>query len=370
MTKKKMAAARRKTVGKSDAPICDTVRHEFYESVADVLRTARGKAYRAVNRVMVEAYWNVGRMIVKEEQKGKERAKYGVFLIRNLSLRLTEEFGKGYTETNLKYFRQFYMTFPAVSFVKIRHALRDELTWTHYRLLMRVEKPEARAWYLNEAAEQNWNTRVLDRQINSLYFERLKMSRDKKPVIREMQEKTASLVPAPHDFIKDPYVLEFLGLKDNPDFRESDLEQAIIGKLQAFMLELGKGFAFVARQQRISTDTKDFFIDLVFYNYLLKCFVLIDLKTGELVHQDIGQMDMYVRLYEDKYKSKDDSPTIGIILCTDKDETVVKYSVLKENKQLFASKYKLYLPSEQELIEEIEREKAMIVRERGQRYGV
>jgi predicted nuclease of restriction endonuclease-like (RecB) superfamily len=309
-------------------------------------------------------------MIVKEEQKGKERAKYGVFLIRNLSLRLTEEFGKGYTETNLKYFRQFYMTFPAVSFVKIRHALRDELTWTHYRLLMRVEKPEARAWYLNEAAEQNWNTRVLDRQINSLYFERLKMSRDKKPVIREMQEKTASLVPAPHDFIKDPYVLEFLGLKDNPDFRESDLEQAIIGKLQAFMLELGKGFAFVARQQRISTETKDFFIDLVFYNYLLKCFVLIDLKTGELVHQDIGQMDMYVRLYEDKYKSKDDSPTIGIILCTDKDETVVKYSVLKENKQLFASKYKLYLPSEQELIEEIEREKAMIVRERGQRYGV
>ncbi len=356
--------------GKMPSQKRDALRHEFYESVADLLRTARGKAYRAVNTVMAEAYWNVGRMIVEEEQHGKERAEYGAFLIRNLSLRLTEEFGKGYTETNLRYFRQFYATFPASRSSKIRHSLRDELTWTHYRLLMRVEKPEARAWYLNEAADQNWNTRVLDRQINSLYYERLKMSRDKKPAIKEMQKKTKPLMSTPLDFIKDPYVLEFLGIKDNPDFRESDLEQAIIGKLQAFMLELGKGFAFVARQQRISTETKDFFIDMVFYNYLLKCFVLIDLKTGELCHQDIGQMDMYVRLYEDKYKNKDDNPTIGIILCTDKDETVVKYSVLKENKQILASKYKLYLPTENELIEEIEREKAMIVRERGEKYGV
>ena len=235
---------------------------------------------------------------------------------------------------------------------------------------MRVEKPEARTWYMNEAADQNWSTRALERQINSLYYERLLMSRNKTPVVEEMRDKTTPLAPTPQDFIKDPYVLEFLGLQDNPDFRESDLEQAIIGKLQAFMLELGKGFAFVARQQRISTETKDFFVDLVFYNYLLKCFVLIDLKTGELTHQDIGQMDMYVRLYEDKYKGPDDNPTIGIILCTDKDETVVKYSVLKENSQLFAAKYKLYLPSEQELIEEIEREKAMIVREREERYGV
>ena len=185
-----------------------------------------------------------------------------------------------------------------------------------------------------------------------------------------MREKTAALAPVPQDFIKDPYVLEFLGLKDNPGFRESDLEQAIIGKLQAFMLELGKGFAFVARQQRISTETRDFFVDLVFYNYILKCFVLVDLKAGELNHQDIGQMDMYVRLFEDTVKGGDDNPTVGLILCTDKDETVVKYSVLKENKQLFASKYKLYLPSAEELIEEIEREKAMIVRERGARYGV
>jgi predicted nuclease of restriction endonuclease-like (RecB) superfamily len=333
---------------------------------------------------MVEAYWNVGRMIVIEEQQGKERAEYGEALLRGLSERLTIDFGKGFGVSNLFAFRQFYLSFQKFRAVRgispksengtqtpslIPSALRRELTWTHYRLLIRVEKSEAREWYMNEAAEQNWSTRVLERQINSLYYERLKMSRDKKPVIKEMHEKTKTLVATPQDFIKDPYVLEFLGLKDNPNYRESDLEQAIIGKLQAFMLELGKGFAFVARQQRISTDTKDFFIDLVFYNYLLKCFLLIDLKTGELTHQDIGQMDMYVRLYEDKYKSKDDNSTIGIILCTDKDETVVKYSVLKENKQLFASKYKLYLPTEQELIDEIEREKAMIVSEQMAKYG-
>jgi len=377
-------------MGASGAPIRDALRNEFYQSVADVLHAARSKAYRAIDFTMVEAYWNVGRIIVEEEQQGKERAEYGKRLLIELSTRLMRDFGRGYDASNLRYMRQFYLTYPicdtvchksgddqgawlapkapAVSF-PIRDALRPELSWSHYRLLIRVEKPAARDWYMNESADQNWPVRVLERQINYLYYERLKMSRDKKPVIEEMLEKTAPLAATPRDFIKDPYVLEFLGLKDNPDFRESDLEQAIIGKLQAFMLELGKGFAFVARQQRISTDTKDFFIDLVFYNYLLKCFVLIDLKTGELAHQDIGQMDMYVRLYEDKYKSKDDNPTIGIILCTDNDETVVKYSVLKENKQLFASKYKLYLPTEQELIEEIEREKAMIVRERGERYG-
>jgi len=369
MTGKKKAIVPRKigsTVGKE---MPDVIRPDFFDAVANIIRAAHKKAFRTINKVMVEAYWDVGRMIVEEEQQGQERAEYGAFLISNLSLRLTDEFGKGYTETNLRYFRQFYATFPALSFAEIRHALRDELTWTHYRLLLRVENPEARSWYLDEAAAQNWNTRDLNRQINSLYYERLHMHRNKKPGIKEMLEKTKSLGSTPQDFIKDPYVLEFLGLKDNFDFRESDLEQAIIGKLQAFMLELGKGFAFVARQQRISTETKDFFIDLVFYNYLLKCFVLIDLKTGELTHQDIGQMDMYVRLYEDKYKSTDDNPTIGIILCTDKDETVVKYSVLKENKRLFASKYKLYLPSEKELIEEIEREKALIVREREERYG-
>ncbi len=222
---------------------------------------------------------------------------------------------------------------------------------------------------MNEAADQNWSTRTLERQINSLYYERLLMSRDKSPVVEEMQEQTAPLAATPRDFIKDPYVLEFLGLQDNPGFREAELETVIIGKLQAFMLELGKGFAFVARQQRISTETKDFYVDLVFYNYILKCFVLIDLKSGELTHQDIGQMDMYVRLYEDTIKGPDDNPTVGIILCTEKDQTVVKYSVLNESSQLFASKYRLYLPSEEELRVEVEREREMVVRERLERYG-
>jgi len=230
-------------------------------------------------------------------------------------------------------------------------------------------RPEARDWYLKEAADQNWSTRALERQVNSLYYERLLMSRDKTAVTEEMQQKTAPLVPTLQDLIKDPYVLEFLDIPDAHEFREAELEQAIIGKLQTFMLELGKGFAFVARQQRISTDTKDFFVDLVFYNYLLKCFVIVDLKTGGLTHQDIGQMDMYVRLFEDTIKAADDNPTVGIILCTEKDHTVVKYSVLNENKQLFAAKYMLYLPTEEALREELERERALVVREQSARYG-
>lgn len=351
--------------------IRNTVRSEFYETVADVLRKARVNSYRAVNFIMVEAYWNVGRMIVEEEQQGKERADYGSHIIRNLSMRLREEFGKGFTEANLWNFRQFFLTFHSVETdERILYALRRELTWSHYRLLMRVEKPEAREWYMNEAADQNWSTRALERQIHSLYYERLLMSRNKAHLVDEMWKKTASLAPAPQDFIKDPYVLEFLGIPDLHNFREAELEQAIIGKLQAFMLELGKGFAFVARQQRISTETKDFFVDLVFYNYILKCFVLIDLKAGELTHQDIGQMDMYVRLYEDRIKGEGDNPTVGIILCTEKDHTVVKYSVLNESRQLFASKYRFYLPSEAELRAEVEREREMVVRERMERYGV
>ena len=221
-----------------------------------------------------------------------------------------------------------------------------------------------------EAADQNWSVRALQRQINSLYYERMLISRDQAPVVEEMREQTAPLVATPRDFIKDPYVLEFLGLQDSPGCREKELESAIIGKLQAFMLGLGKGFAFVARQQRISTETRNFFVDLVFYNYLLKCFVLIDLKCGALTHQDIGQMDMYVRLYEDRIKGEWDNPTVGIILCTEKDHPVVQYSVLSESRQLFASKYRLYLPSEEELRAEIEREREMVVRESLERYGV
>jgi predicted nuclease of restriction endonuclease-like (RecB) superfamily len=376
MSKKKSPTVQSSTFrlpdpGESSAPIFRAVRGEFYDSIAEVLRAARSNAYRAVNFVMVEAYWNIGRMIVEEEQQGKERAEYGAALIKNLSLRLTEEFGKGLTERNLWYIRQFYLVFPSEGPQSQKlNALRSELTWTHYRLLMRVEKPDAREWYLKEAADQNWSTRALERQINSLYYERLLMSRDKAPVIMEMQEKTEPLVALPEDFIKDPYVLEFLGMPDAHQFREAELEQAIIGKLQAFMLELGKGFAFVARQHRISTETKDFFIDLVFYNYILKMFLLIDLKTSELTHEDIGKMDMYVRLFEDTVKGKDDNPTVGLILCTDKDHTVVKYSVLNESRQLFASKYRLYLPSEEELRIEIERERALAVREQRAMFEV
>lgn len=335
---------------------------DFYRLVAEVLQAARANAYRAVNFAMVEAYWHVGRMIVEEEQKGQERAEYGVGLIRDLAVRLTEEFGSGFSEQSLRNMRQFYSVFP------IRSALRSELTWTHYKALIRIENEDSRRWYLREAAEQRWSVRALERQINGLYYERLLMSRDKASVIKEMQENTAPLAATPKDFIKDPYVLEFLGMPDARPFRETDLEQAIIDKLQAFMLELGKGFAFVGRQYRLRTETKDFYVDLVFYNYLLKCFVLIDLKTGELTHQDIGQMDMYVRLFEDTVKGDDDNPTVGLILCTEKDHTVAKYSVLNDSRQLFASKYRFYLPSEEELREEIERERALAVREQGAVY--
>ncbi len=375
MTRKKAAIVPSK--GEYDAG--EPLPAEFYRSVADILRAARSSAYRAVNFAMVEAYWHVGRKIVEEEQQGKGRAGYVEALVRDLSERLTRDLGKGFNVSNLWAFRQFYLAFPILRTLcgvtsdavpAIPATLRRELSWSHYRLLIRVEKPAARDWYLKEAADQNWSVRALERQINSLYYERLLMSRDKAPVVEEMRQKTVPLAPAPADFIKDPYVLEFLGIQDGPGFRESDLEQAIIGKLQAFMLELGKGFAFVARQQRVSTETKDFFIDLVFYNYLLKCFVLIDLKTGELTHQDIGQMDMYVRLYEDTIKGKGDNATVGIILCTEKDTTVVKYSVLNDSRRLFAAKYKLYLPTEQQLVEEIEREKALFVRERGEKYDI
>jgi predicted nuclease of restriction endonuclease-like (RecB) superfamily len=338
--------------------------HDFYQTVAGILRAARTNAYRAVNFAMVEAYWNVGWKIVEEEQRGQERANYGSQLMQHLSERLCAEFGKGFSVQSLWNMRQFYRCFPILS------ALRRELTWSHYKSLIRVENEAARSYYTAESVGQNWSTRALDRQINSLYYERLTASRDKQAVTAEMREKTELLKPTPQDLIKDAYVLEFLGLPDAHQFREAELEQAIIAKLQAFMLELGKGFAFVARQKRISTDTKDFYIDLVFYNYILKCFVLVDLKTGELTHQDIGQMDMYVRLFEDTLKAKDDNPTVGIILCTEKDHTVVKYSVLNESKQLFASKYMLYLPTEEALREELERERALAVRERSVEYSV
>jgi len=324
----------------------------IYSRIREILETARTSAYRAVNFAMVQAYWHIGREIVEEEQRGKQRAEYGASLIGELSQKLTAEYGQGFNKTNLWYIKQFYLVF------KNLHALRGELSWTHYRLLLKIEKEEVRQFYLSECVQSNWSTRQLERQINSFYYERLLSSRKKAPVKKEIQKLEPSLKP--EDIIKDPYVLEFLNVKENIRFLEKDLESALIGKLQDFLLELGKGFSFVGRQQRISADGDNFYIDLVFYNYLLKCFVLIDLKIGKLTHQDIGQMDFYVHYYENEIRAETDNPTIGIILCSEKNETVVKYSVLSESKRLFASKYKLYLPTEKELKEELEREKRMI----------
>jgi predicted nuclease of restriction endonuclease-like (RecB) superfamily len=319
-----------------------------------VILEARRQAITAVDVVQVRTCWVVGRHIVEFEQAGQTRAAYGKAVLAQVSAQLTAEFGKGFDASNLRYMRLFYQAFPNCD------ALRHELSWTHYRLLLRVDSATAREWYMNEAATQNWNTRALERQLGTLYYERLLASKDRQPVRDEAAEKLAEIQSTPREFIRDPVMLEFLGLPGTGKLLESNLEHALIDNLQAFLLELGKGFAFVARQQRLSTETKDFYIDLVFYNYLLKCFVLFDLKTRELTHEDIGQMDMYVRLYDDQRRSPDDGPTVGLILCAHKDHTVVRYSVLHGNEQLFASKYKLILPSEEELRAELLREQALI----------
>ena len=288
---------------------------------------------------MVEAYWNIGKSII-EEQGGNEKAEYGTGLLKELSKQMTQDFGKGFTVANLKNMRQFYLTFPN------GYALRSELSWTHYRLLMRVENENAREFYMQEAVKSQWSTRQLERQINSF--------KNKEQVAEEIQ--TLELAKKPEDVIRDQYVLEFLGLKSNDDFYESDLEQALITHLQKFLLELGRGFSFVARQRRITFDGRHFRIDLVFYNYILKCFVLIDLKVGDLTHQDLGQMQMYVHYYERELMNEGDNPPIGIVLCADKSESVVKYTLPENETQIFASKYKLYLPSEEELLRELKQE--------------
>ena len=320
---------------------------KFYNEIKNILNMARNKVYKTANFVMVEAYWNIGKSII-EEQGGNEKAEYGAGLIKELSKQMTQDFGKGFTVTNLKYMRQFYLMFPN------SHALRDELSWTHYRLLIKVENDNARDFYMQEAAKSQWSTRQLERQINSFFYERLLSSKNKKQVADEIQ----TLEPAkkPEDIIRDPYVLEFLGLSSNDDFYESDLEQALITHLQKFLLELGRGFSFVARQKQITFDGRHFRIDLVFYNYVLKCFVLIDLKVGDLTHQDLGQMQMYVHYYERELMNEGDNPPIGIVLCADKSESVVKYTLPEKETQIFASKYKLYLPSEEELLRELNRE--------------
>jgi predicted nuclease of restriction endonuclease-like (RecB) superfamily len=320
---------------------------KFYDEIKKILSDARNRVYQTANFAMVEAYWNIGKNIV-EQQGGEEKAEYGVGLIKDLSNQMTRDFGKGFTAANLKNMRQFYLTFPN------GYALRSELSWTHYRLLMRVENNEARNFYFDESIKSNWSTRQLERQINSFFYERLLSSQNKEKV----SEEIGSLEPnrLPEDIIRDPYVLEFLGLNPNDDFYESDLEEALITHLQKFLLELGRGFSFVARQKRITFDGRHFRIDLVFYNYILKCFVLIDLKIGDLTHQDLGQMQMYVHYYERELMNEGDNPPIGIVLCADKSESVVKYTLPENDTQIYASKYKLYLPSEEELLQELRKE--------------
>lgn len=357
MNKKKTSLA----IRKSD----QSLKTNLYVQIRHIILEARNRAYQVVNAVMVEAYWNVGRLIVEKEQGGKKRAAYGESVLSELSKRLTEEFGQGFDERNLRNMRAFYLAFPIwnamgtkSSSLQKRNALRTELSWTHYRLLLRVEDKQAREWYMQEAAEERWSTRQLERQISSLYYERLLASKNKKLVRKEAESKLTQVVP--EEFIRDPYVLEFLNLKDYPALREAELEKAIINNLQNFLLELGKGFSFVARQKRMRLEEEDFYVDLVFYNYILKCFVLIDLKIGKLSHQDIGQMDSYVRMFEEHCRGEQDNPTIGLILCSKKNEALAKYSVLQDSKQIFASKYKLYLPTEQEWIKELEHERERI----------
>jgi len=325
--------------------------------VKAILIEARSQAYTAINSAMVQAYWLVGKRIVEEEQGGEVKAKYGDAVLKELSKSLSGDLGKGFSYANLRNFRQFYLTYPDQ---QICYTVCSKLTWSHNRLIMRVDSPAKRDWYLKETIANNWSVRNLERNINTFYFERILSSREKieNTTANNIQEKLVT-----NDFIKDPFVFEFLDISQPYDLNEREIEAALIENLQKFLLELGKGFSFVGRQFRISTETSHFFIDLVFYNYILKCFVLFDLKTNKLTHQDTGQMDMYIRMFDDLQRTEGDNPTIGIILCSEKDETVVKYSILKENEQLFASRYRLYLPSEDELIAEIEREKFLITRQ-------
>lgn len=321
---------------------------QYIQDIKRLVHSARTKTYQAINAVMVEVYWEIGRRIVEEEQNGESRAAYGKELLKKLSSELTAEFGKGFSERTLREFRQFYHFFPDL---EIWRTVFAKLNWSHFQRVLRVSDEKARIYYLKEAAENTWSVRVLDRNISTLYYQRILSSQ----IEKEKFDKEEALDTT--DFIKNPAVLEFLNLPTSMSYTEGQFEKALIDNLQKFILELGKGFAFVERQQHIKTETSDFYIDLVFYNYLMKCFVLIELKTNKLTHQDIGQLDMYVRMYDDLKRGKDDNPTIGILLCTETDHTIAKYSVLNDNDQLFATKYLPYLPTEKELVEEIEKEK-------------
>lgn len=352
-----------------------------------IVSKARSKAFAAVNYSLVERNWRIGQRIVEQEQNGASRAEYGKHVIEIASAALTEEFGKGFSETNIMNFKKFYLKFKELTipqtlseeFKKQKHqTLSDEssllpqkgqtqsaqfelrlLPWSHYERLIRVEDKKAREWYAKEAFEQGWSFRTLNRNINTLYYERLLMSKKKQPVVNEMQDKTKACQQDKLEYIKSPVVLEFLGLPEDTSLAESKLETAIINNLEKFLMEMGKGYALVARQQHIRTEENDYYIDLVFYNYLIKSFILVDLKVNRITYQDVGQMDMYLQMYDKMKKGPDDNPTIGIILCTETDSDVARYSTLAKNDQMFAAKYKLYLPDKEDLRREIERQKEL-----------
>ena len=330
----------------------------LYRSVRKVIQEAQGVVSRVANWAMVESNWRIGFLIVEDEQKGKRKAEYGKAVLKDLASRLTAEYGSGYDERNLRYMRSFYLAFP------IRNALRSELSWTHYRSLIGVDDPIAREWYMNECIASSWGTRVLDRQIATQSYERLlsdanpdRRRKRKELPLTKLPDKPKSLVPA--DFIKNPMLLEFLSLPAEVKIRETKLESALISHLKDVLMELGRGFCFVARQKHMRTESDDFFIDLVFYNSILKCYFLIDLKVGRVTHQDVGQMDMYRRMYDELIKQPDDNPTIGIVLCSETDQAIARYSILKGNEKLFAVKYKTYLPDEETLRREIEAQKEL-----------
>lgn len=325
---------------------------DIYSEIKETLLSSRNNAFSAVNFAMVQAYWQIGHIIVEHEQNGSIRAEYGQSILQQLAARLSDEFGKGFSVRTLQQMKKFYVLFPNAN------ALRSQLTWTHYRLLLSVDDENARNWYMEETIRSAWSSRQLERQISTLYYERLLSSREKAPVQEEAEQLMMPL--AKEEFIKDPYVLEFLDLKNYPSLREDDLEQALIDKLQEFLLELGRGFCFIARQKLMRYEDEDFYLDLVFYHSILKCHVLIDLKIGKLTHGDVGQMDSYIRMFDALYKNDDDNPTIGIILCSQKNEAIVKYSVLNDAQQVFASKYRLKLPTAEELQKEIEDERRKI----------
>lgn len=316
--------------------------NQLFSQIKQVLDEARRQVARTVNTTIVNAYWQVGKYIVEYEQQGKGRAEYGKGVIKKLSIRLMKEYGSGFTVTNLKVMRQFYLCYPK------GHALRDQLSWTHWRALLTVQNETIRNYYLQECIAGHWSTRQLERQINTMYYERMLASRDKAAVMAEIEQSVPKTLQ-PREIIHDPFILEFLGIKQGEHFLEGDLEQMLISKLQHFLLELGRGYSFVARQKRITLGDKHFYIDLVFYNIPARCYVLIDLKIDELTHQDLGQMQMYVNYYTRELMNPGDNPPVGIVLCAEKNDAVVRYTLPEGENQIFAAKYMTYLPTQEEI---------------------